>query len=167
MNQWTKMGTGIGVLLAIAGGMSYIKVPLSQLSEHQTSLAIEDRREIDIEVGFDAIWRRRETKAQLVDALAAGRMSLFEVASQFQRLIAELPPEWQYRLRQRHGGESDAEFACRAVIGFVKSDLPLDKLSRAELLQRLETEMCNLRHDGAFDDPAGFDAKKSGAQIVQ
>ena len=38
-----------------------------------------------------------------------------------------------------------------SVIDFVLRDMVLNEAGRAELLRRLDTEFCNLIHEGAFD----------------
>ncbi len=153
MNNMTRMGIGSALLLTIVGSLCYLKVPLAQLAQHQTAQAEEDLREVEVVASFNVLFQRRETKARIIEAWAEGRMSLLDAAAQFKMLNAAFPEYWQKKLHERHGGDSEQERACRLVIGYVKYDLPLDDATRADLVTRLETELCHLIYEGALDTP--------------
>jgi len=45
MNSLTRLGTGLGILLSVAGSLTCLRAPLAELAAMQTVLGLEAHRE--------------------------------------------------------------------------------------------------------------------------
>jgi hypothetical protein len=122
---------------AVSGGPGFWAVPDSQAPDDHCR----------------DILRRVLEKDRLAGEVIEGRLSLAEAAARY-RDLDEQSPEFRWReFRESHPGASDDERHCRAVIGFVRAELPGRPGGDPALVGRLETELLDLLGRGDFRLP--------------
>src|SRR5579862_9263660 len=91
---------------------------------------------------FDGVVLARiHTRREIIEGLAAGRMSLFEAAARFKRLNSELNPSkidvWHIFFR----GATDNERVCWQVISWFDTNTSTTESHRQQILWQAEAEL--------------------------
>jgi hypothetical protein len=145
---------GAGALLATLGlaGLAYlvwgglVAWDLGELAGQARVIQEEARRERNLEALHRTLFACLEDKDQVARELAAGRLSLVEAAARFRAIARETPGFDRAVFRRVHGGDSEEESYCWAVIQRVR-DLLADHPAHAqEVAWRLEAELQELLH---------------------
>jgi hypothetical protein len=147
---------GVGRLLCVLGlvGLVYlvwiflVAWNLGDLASLARVFREEASRERDLEALIRLLGVYAEAKDQVAREVAAGQLSLVEGAARFRALCLETPGFDPALFRRFHGGNSDEECYCRALIDWVRRVLADDPAQAQKVASRLEAELQELVRNG-------------------
>jgi hypothetical protein len=151
---------GLGLTLAMVVGLvpeparlRDLARELEKLPEVYRQMESEGQRRSFLDHYGEYVLRRVRTKEAILDALAAGRLSLFEAAAAFRAVNQRLPTGHEFN-RSLAQGRSEGERYCRQVLCCLRGRR-LPQQTRDKLIGRLEADLENeLRRYGDVCLPA-------------
>jgi hypothetical protein len=108
--------------------------------EDEDSLEYQLRLGKELDAQLQALLRRLAAKRQIVEDLAARRLTLLEAAACFRSLNHQAPHRERRLIHLVVPGRSPEERYCRAVLNFTEARLPENESTR-RLLASLEREL--------------------------
>jgi hypothetical protein len=126
--------------LSVAVGVVAVAAVLGQGAELPGVILNESRRAEVLAAKEMAVAARAQARAQALDELIAGRLTLLQAADRFADLNAT-DPECQTAVLSTLEGYSEQERLCRQVILCVESTLQDQPARAATVLTRLQGEL--------------------------
>jgi hypothetical protein len=126
---------------------------LGRLSELRSRLQGDADSMSTLDEQTKTVFSRIQAKRQIVQSLAADRMTLLEAAVQFHDLERDLPEENKATLRRHFPSGSDAECYCWQAIAFTEAELSSWPKVATEVGGRLRAELRELLTRGAITLP--------------
>jgi hypothetical protein len=149
MSPYKPLLHGAGTVLAVValGGLvclawaGLLGGDLGDLAGRARVLEEEQQRQRDLEAREKALFACMAGKDQVAREVAAGHLSLVEGAARFRALCRDTPGFSPALFHRIHGGSSDEECYCRALIDQVWWVLADHPAQAQETAWRLEVEL--------------------------
>jgi hypothetical protein len=111
-------------LIALAAGLSAVHLALSgrlgPMEPRRDRVALGSWRVEPPPKQTKVVFRRGQKKAEVIEELLRGKLTLLEAAAWF-RFLNDNPPDYPARFREAFPGRSDGEKACRNVLQWLSA----------------------------------------------
>jgi hypothetical protein len=144
--------------------ISALGTALGDLPEAALQLNRAREREQELDAQIRALLARIAARRRITQDVIADRLSLAEAASRLQTLYQSCPRYQRQAERFLRQGMSAEEYACRAVIASVRTELLHEPQQAQRILSRLEAELARMRQSHVPTPPASLPAFSSGFQ---
>jgi hypothetical protein len=134
------IGLLVGVLSVRPAWLSAAGLDFWSLPELYARLESENRQSDELDQRCKGVFRRIESKQDVLQALNEGHLSLVEAAARFGEFNRQEPETMAY-IREMYAGQSDEERLCRQVLSWVRAELSVEPDKTRATLARLEAEM--------------------------